>query len=94
MVSAMEGYTGINIAKKEKPDLVILDLMLPAGDGLTVIKSLKMSPFTRVAPILVITGQSDEEYKQKVLDEGVDAYMQKPFDSTLVVEKVKELLHI
>jgi DNA-binding response OmpR family regulator len=89
---ASEGYRGIELAHKKKPDLIILDLMIPVGDGLWVLKTLRQDPDTGRIPVVVLTGISDDDYKQKILDEGVDVYMEKPYDGDQLVAAVNKLL--
>ncbi len=89
---ASEGYRGIELAHKKKPDLIILDLMIPVGDGLWVLKTLRQDPDTSRIPVVVLTGISDNEYKQKILDEGVDVYMEKPYDGDQLLAAVNKVL--
>lgn len=92
-IIAMDGYQGTEFAYKELPDLIILDLMLPAGGGLSVLKNLKRSVKTRDIPIVVLTAMHDEKYKKDVLGEGVDAYLEKPYDIEKLVEVINSLLN-
>ena len=92
VIAAADGYQGVEFAHKEKPDLIILDLMLPAGDGLSVLKNIKMSARTRYIPVVVLTGMKDEEYKQKVTDEGVEAYLEKPYEPDVLITTIKNVL--
>ncbi len=92
VIVAGEGWKGTELAHKEKPNLIILDLMLPAGDGLTVLKNLKMISRTAYIPVVVLTGKSDEEYKKKVIAEGVEAYLQKPYDVNELISIINEIL--
>lgn len=61
------------------PDLVLLDLKMPAGGGLAVLKSLRGSVLTKHIPVVVITGNADAEAKAKLLQYGIKTYLQKPF---------------
>ncbi len=92
VVVANEGYQGIALAHQEKPDLIILDLMLPTGDGMSVLKNLQLSQQTELIPIMVLTGKKDEEYKQKILGEGIKAYLEKPYDPDQLITIVKNIL--
>ena len=89
---ATDAYQGISSTMSEHPSLVILDLMLPAGGGLSVLKNMRLNPKTMNIPVVVITGIKDPEYEKKVLAEGVQAYFQKPYEFTVVLQKIKELL--
>ena len=91
-IIAVDGYQGVEFAHKEKPDLIILDLMLPAGGGLSVLKKIRLSTRIMDIPVLVLTGIQDEKYKQQVLDEGVDAYMEKPYEASELIETIKKIL--
>ena len=92
VVTAMDGYQGIQLAHAKKPNLIILDLMLPAGDGASVLEKLKLSGDTQYIPIVVLTGMINEEYKRKVIAKGVDAYLQKPCDADVLINTINEVL--
>ena len=92
VVTAVDGYQGIKVAHAERPDLILLDLMLPAGDGLSVLEKLKLSSDTSDIPVIVLTGMINEEYKEKVLEKGVEAYLQKPCDSEVLLNTIKGIL--
>jgi DNA-binding response OmpR family regulator len=89
---AQDAYLAIKFCHDFDPDLVILDLMLPAGGGLFVLKNIRLSPKTSTIPVLVLTGIKDEEYKKKVLDQGVSAYMEKPYDHQELIDTINKLL--
>ncbi|MFQ5867777.1 MAG: response regulator transcription factor [bacterium] len=91
-VVASDGYQGVEFAHKENPDLIILDLMLPAGDGLTVLKNIRLSGHTREIPIVVLTGIKDEKYKKKVIDKGVEAYLEKPYEPDTLITTIQNIL--
>ncbi len=90
---ASDAYLAVKLAHESKPDLIILDLMLPAGGGLFVLKNLKLSDPTNVIPVLVLTGIKDEEYKKNVIAEGVSAYMEKPYDHHELLSVINKLLN-
>ena len=98
---AIEGYNvmvtqdaiqAVSFIHSERPDLVILDLMLPGGGGLAVLETLRLSTFTATIPILVLTGMQNETYKQTVLKEGVDAYLEKPYDADELLATIRHIL--
>lgn len=89
---ASDGMQGVQFAYKEKPDLIILDLMLPAGDGLSVLKRLRLSVYCRCVPVVIFTGVKDEEYKKKVMEEEIDAYFEKPYEPDELLNSIKNLL--
>ena len=92
VVVAQDGYEGTQLAHKEVPDLVILDLMLPVGGGLSVLQNIRMSAQIRDIPVLVLTGIKDAEYKKKVLAAGADIYMEKPYDPQELADNINKLL--
>ena len=89
---ANEVSGSIELLQREKIDLMILDLMLPAGGGVTVLKSLRGDKRTSGIPVVVLTATHSPGYKQKIMGEGVEAYMEKPYDSAELVKTIKGLL--
>jgi len=90
---ASDGYQAVQKAHKIAPDLIVLDLQLPAGDGLNVLRKLRISDNTRMTPIVVLTGMTNELIKQSVLTEGVEAYLQKPYDSQVLLDTIDKILN-
>lgn len=94
VVVAYDGEEGVKMAKSEKPDLMLLDIMMPRLDGFGVVKELKSKTETKDIPIIILTnlGTSDMFIDEaKIL--GVEAYLVKyKTSSTEVLEKVKEIL--
>lgn len=78
--------------KTEKPKLVLLDIMLPEEDGLTVLAKLKADPETASIPVIILTAKSSEFDKVIGLDSGADDYMTKPFGMMELLSRVKALL--
>jgi len=92
VVNAYDGYTGFEKAKSEKPDLIILDLMLPKIEGYKVCRMLKFDEEYRRIPIIIFTARAQEADKEMSKTVGADAYITKPFDSEVLLLKVEELL--
>ena len=90
---AADGYQAVQKAHKFNPDLIVLDLQLPAGDGLSVLRKLRISEDTKKTHIVVLTGVTNEIFKQSVLTEGVDAYLQKPYDAAVLLETIDKILN-
>lgn len=90
VVTAMDGEEGIKLAADEKPDLMVLDLMLPKLDGIEVCKLLRQQKIN--VPILMLTAKDDEFDKVLGLELGADDYMTKPFSPREVVARVKAIL--
>lgn len=77
---------------EELPDLILLDIMLPDEDGLTIVKKLRNREDTRLIPIIMLTARTSEIDKVKGLDIGADDYMTKPFGVMELISRVKALL--
>jgi len=83
------GEEGLSQAKKESPDLILLDLMLPKLDGYKICRLLKFDERYKHIPILMLTAKTQEKDKLLGMETGVDEYMTKPFDMDQLMEKVK-----
>ena len=90
VVSASDGEAGLKLVEEKKPDLVILDVMLPLMDGFEVCKQLRQQGFMR--PILMLTARSQEVDKVIGLELGADDYVTKPFSDRELLARVKALL--
>jgi len=89
---ASDAYQGTELAHKERPDLIMLDLMLPAGGGLKVLENIEKSSETFAIPVIVLTAMKDEEYKRKILSKKVEAYFEKPYDFEELIKTVNSVL--
>ena len=89
---ANDGATGLTKARAEKPDIIILDLMLPKMPGLEVCKLLKTDPATRQIPILMLTARAEEIDRIVGLEFGADDYVTKPFSPREVILRIKAIL--
>lgn len=87
--SAGEFYKALDA---RKPDLILLDIMLPDEDGLAIVKKLRKWEETRQLPIIMVTAKTTEIDKVKGLDMGADDYMTKPFGVMELISRVKALL--
>lgn len=91
-VSCYDGEDALDLALKEHPDLIILDLMLPGLDGLEVCKTLKKENKTSSIPIIMLTAKAQEADKVIGLELGADDYITKPFSPRELIARVKALL--
>ena len=82
-------YTGL---EKEIPDLILLDIMLPDEDGLSIVKKLRSRKDTLTVPVIMVTAKTTEIDKVKGLDIGADDYMTKPFGVMELISRVKAML--
>lgn len=92
VITAQDGQEGLNIAKSAKPDLIVLDLMLPKMDGYKVCRILKFDSRYKDIPIILFTARSREEDKKTGFVTGADAYITKPFEPQVLLENIKKLL--
>lgn len=89
---AGDGLSAVNAVRNEKPDLIILDLMLPGIDGLEVCRQLKGQRGTSGIPIIMLTAKNEEVDKIIGLELGADDYMTKPFSARELIARVKAVL--
>jgi len=92
VLSASDGEKALAITKEEKPDLIILDLMLPKIDGWHVCKRLRAESKTRDVPVIILTARSETGDKLKGFECGADDYVTKPFSPRELVARVKRVL--
>lgn len=89
---AQDGQEALDIIEKDNFDLIILDIMLPKINGFEVCKSLKENPAHKNIPVIMFTARADQESQDKSFDLGADAYIIKPFEPTVLLYKIKNLL--
>lgn len=91
-ISALNGQRGIESAKRERPDLIILDLMLPIIDGFEVCRTLKNNQTTANIPIIILSAKSQETDKVVGLELGADDYVTKPFSPRELIARIRAIL--
>lgn len=92
VVVAFDGMQALAMAHNEKPDLIILDYKMPAGNGLAVSQSLHKSNITGIIPIILLTASAKEEAMQKAQEMGIQYFLTKPFSPDDLLEKIKHAL--
>ena len=92
VIVAYDGQQALDAARNEKPDLIVLDLMLPKIDGYKVCRLLKFDEKYKNIPVIMLTARAQESDKKLGLDVGADAYIVKPFEPDVLLSKIKELL--
>ena len=92
LIEAVDGLEALKLARKKKPDVIILDLMLPEMDGVTVYQHLREDPRTKSIPVIMLTARGRLEEKLGGLELGVDDYMTKPFSPKELILRVRNLL--
>lgn len=90
--TAADGEEGLRIARKQLPDLILLDLMLPGIDGLTVCRRLKSEESTRNIPVIMLTAKSEESDIVVGLELGASDYITKPFSRKVLVARIRTQL--
>jgi len=89
---AYDGQEALDRVKQSRPDLIILDLMLPKMDGYKVCRLLKFDERYQKIPVLIFTARAQAEDIKLAMDCGADAYLTKPFEARVLLAKIKELL--
>ena len=92
VLTAYNGHEGLEKARREKPDLIILDLILPKIDGYKVCRMLKFDNEYKNIPIIILSARAQETDKKMGAEVGADAYITKPFELEVVLKKIEKLL--
>src|SRR5437763_7177336 len=92
VICASDGETGLDIAMRHKPALIMLDLMMPGKDGLQVCRELRTDHRTNRVPIIMLTAKATEADRVVGLELGADDYITKPFSPRELVARVKAVL--
>jgi len=92
VITASDGMTGVRMAKVDKPDLLICDVMLPGLDGFEICQQLRNETETAQLPIIILSAKGQEADKTTGLRVGANEYLAKPIDRELLLEKITSLL--
>lgn len=92
VLEAHDGEEALIVTKEERPDLILLDWMLPLLSGLHVCRQLRRDPETREIPIILLTARGEESDKVRGLDSGADDYITKPFSPAELLARVRAVL--
>lgn len=92
VVCATDGISAIAVARKEAPDLIILDLGLPAGDGFLVLERMKGLADLAATPVIVLSARNPEGNMKRALDAGAVAFFQKPPDNHEFLNAIRHAL--
>ena len=93
-VLARDGEEALSAARRHKPDLILLDILMPKRDGYYVCQALKQNPETSHIKVVILTALAQELDCQKALDSGADGYITKPFSPMALLEKLEESLTV
>jgi len=91
-LTAMDGQEALDKVHLEKPDLVLLDIMMPVMDGFEVLSRLKAGPETREIPVIVISASNDLKSVVRGIQLGAEDYLPKPFEPTLLMARISSCL--
>jgi len=92
VIVAFDGAQGFFMANKEIPDLVILDIRMPAGDGFSVVEKLRQSDRTHRIPVIFLTGSPETNAEERAMGLGARFYIKKPYDPEELLDAVKRAL--
>lgn len=91
-VAAFEGVRAIEMAHKQHPDVILLDLRMPAGTGQSVLKSLKSRKETEKIPVIVLTALEGNDLEKELLLAGAFDFIRKPYDWNMLLDKIRNAL--
>lgn len=92
VISASDGQEGLEKARHDNPDLIILDIMLPKMNGYKVCQNLKADPKYKTIPVIIASGRTPQEIRKLSKEVGADAYIHKPFEGEVLLSKMRGLL--
>jgi two-component system, cell cycle response regulator DivK len=91
-IEAGTGEDGVRLAKERRPDLVLMDILLPGIDGIAALGQLRADPATRAIPVIAVTASVMTHDRKKLLESGFDGYQSKPIKVRELIEAVRETL--
>jgi DNA-binding response OmpR family regulator len=91
---ALDGPAALNAVAASTPDLVLLDVVLPGVDGITVCRRIKQEPATRLTPVILITGVNQSDMRVEGLEAGADDFLTKPVDTRELLARAHSLLRL
>ncbi len=92
VVMALDGQQGVDMARSEKPDLILMDMSLPVLDGWDATRTLKAAPETKPIPIIALTAHAMSGDREKAMEAGADDYDTKPVEFQRLLSKMEALL--
>jgi CheY-like chemotaxis protein len=93
VLEATDGNTGVEMAKKHRPDLILMDIQLPGLDGIGAFKLIRSEARLQHIPIIALTASAMTTERETILAHGFDAYIAKPIDETNFFRTIKEILY-
>ena len=92
VVTAFDGAQAIFMAYKENPDLILLDIRMPAGDGFSVAEKLKSSPQTLTIPVIFLSGSPEKNAEERAMELGSRFFIKKPYDPEELLDAIRRVL--
>ncbi len=92
LLRATNGEEALDMAARERPDLIIMDIQLPKMNGLEVTRRLRKNPLFNHTPIIALTAYAMKGDREKILESGCDAYLSKPIDTRQLPETIAQIL--
>ena len=92
VLTAMSGQEGIAIAKSQQPDLILLDVMMPDEDGITVFQQLQADPLTQPIPTILLTAKAQLSERRAFMQMGVNGVIIKPFQVRGLVHQINQIM--
>lgn len=92
VLEAGNGEEGLNVARSREVDLIVSDIMMPEMDGLELCRKIKSDLHTSHIPVILLTARTTDDYKLKGLEYGADDYVFKPFNATILLARIKNLI--
>lgn len=94
IIEAVDGLEALEMVRRERPDVVLMDIRMPRMDGLEATKLLKEDESTRVIPVVMVTAHMEREYRVRAIDAGADDFLSKPVDKMELRARVQSLLKV
>lgn len=92
VITAEKAEKGIRLALEEKPDLILMDMILPGMHGLDATLKLKEIPKTREIPIIALTAMNPPGFEEACYEEGISDFILKPYESKEILEKIEKII--
>jgi CheY-like chemotaxis protein len=92
VIDAEDGLRGIALAMKQRPEIIVLDLMMPVMDGYGVLAELAKDPRTASVPVVVLSARAIPDEAERAVGAGARRFLEKPFDPDLLANELNELL--
>ena len=89
-----DAFSAVAEVRKQQPDLIILDLGLPAGDGFVVLERLRTNTHFAIIPVIVVSGRDLQANKERALKAGARAYLQKPWNDAELLALIRQLVGV